>query len=351
MKVCIVCPYDVGYRGGVQAHVFGLATALNKDGHDICVMAPGEPVEPLDSSIAFVSLGSSFRFPANGSMAPVGVDPRMVFRMELELDRSDVVHIHEPLLPASIAACLRIPKSTKKVATFHAARSSSPPWLKLIGNVLKGVTSRFDTNLAVSESAAETARQIAGVKCEIVPNGVDTQAFATAEPDDFVSSFPSTVLFVGRPEKRKGLDAVLEAFKSLRSDDAHLVLIPGSPQSQTPLADRVHHLGDVSDQRKQAVFAAAHVAVFPATGSESFGIVLIEALAAGCHVVASDIAGYRSAGGDAVSWIKPGDLTALVQAIEEKLKTPRHSNLQQRLNQAQLYDWQSISKLTASYYN
>ncbi len=320
-------PYSVSLFGGVQAQVLGLARALRSRGVDARVIAPcdGPPPEP-----GVVTVGPSTRLPSNGSVAPVAAG-RAVARRTLEALRTfapDVVHLHEPLAPGANHAALvgtRIPA----VGTFHSARAGRNGWYETLRSPLRPMVRRLTVCTAVSEEAERQVTLSFGIHCEILPNGVDVPAFAHAE------RWPTTrpaILFVGRHEPRKGLAVLLDAFAGLERD-AVLWVVGDGPQHSGLRAKRqpgVEWLGRVSEEEKRARLRAATLACFPALDGESFGIVLLEAMAAGTAVVASDITGYRDvarAEREAVL-VPPGDVGALRLALRGLLDDPvRRSQL------------------------
>ncbi len=320
MRVTLVCPYSLTAVGGVQQQVLGLAEALAAAGEDVTVLAPTGP-GPLDPpasrDVGVVYVGRSLAVPANGSRAPIALSPGSGLRTveALRRLRPEVVHVHEPLAPAvGLAAALAHVAPT--VATFHRAgvgvgyRAAAP--------IARLVVRRLDACAAVSEPARDTLSAVLGYDagCEVVWNAVDLERFARAEP--WPTSRPS-VLFLGRHEQRKGLDVLLEAFSTVPGEVS--LVVAGSGPLTASLRrryagdDRIEWCGAVSEDQKARRLAAARLLVAPSRGGESFGLVLLEAMAAGAAVVASDLPGYRSAGGDAACYVTPGDSETLAAAI------------------------------------
>lgn len=358
MRIALVSPYSFLRPGGVQEHVRGLARALVGLGHEVTVFAPElRGPDAVPPGVIGISLGGAVNVPANGSVAPLGLDPRMLVRFDLGLDPADVVHVHEPLLPASAGAVLRSPKPTGVVGTFHAAADRSVPYA--IGRLLaRPVVRRLGATTAVSPAAAKLARKYLKVDPSIVHNGVDAEAFAKAEPDPWMRSLGRTVLFVGRPEKRKGFDTALAAFmtEGARRDDVHFVCVPAGPDTFGPLPGRlrgrVHGLGPVPRQRLLSLFRAADVLLVPSTGGESFGLVVVEGLAAGAAVLAGDIPGYRYAAGDAAVYATPGELgewrALLARALDDE---EWRADLAARgPGRAARYDWPVVARQTLAVY-
>lgn len=354
MHVAIVCPYSMSRPGGVQEHVRGLGRALHALGHRVTVFAP-EPSD-LPHGVAAVSLGRAFGIPANGSVAPLGLDPRMLVRFDLGLDPADVIHIHEPFLPAGLGALYRAPDGVPVIGTFHAAADRFLPYAAA-RPLLRRAARRLAGATAVSPAAAALVRRYVPVEPRIVPNGVDAAGFAAAEPDRWARALGRVVLFVGRPETRKGFDVAVRAFVGAAAsiDDVHLVCVgPESPPDilATGAAERVHCLGRVPPDRLRSLYRAADVLVAPSLGGESFGLIVLEGLAAGCAVLASDLPGYRFAGGDAAAYAPAGEVPGWREALRTLLTTETHREAMARLGPARAaaFDWARIAERTLDVY-
>ncbi len=321
MKVAIVSPYDLAVPGGVQAHVEHLAAALRQLGDQVTVLGPDRSV-----NVSF-----------NGSVAPIGLLPGAGRRLEKRLRAlaPDVIHVHEPLVPWVGVAAARS-RSAPTVGTFHAwsDRDRAYRLARPLGRrILKGL----DAALAVSPAAAEYHAGALGVARErfaIVPNGVVVDRFAGAQPrEDVADPLRPTLLFVGRLEPRKGLVTLIEAFVSLKEQHPEVRLVVVGEGSERQRCERllparwrddVAFLGRVDDAALAGVYAAADIYVSPALGGESFGIVLLEAMAAGRAIVASDMPGYRSVVSDGVEGrlVPPRDPAALAVALAAYLDDP-----------------------------
>lgn len=325
MKVALVSPYSLTVPGGVQGQVLGLARALRDADVDVRVIGPcdGPPPEPGVSSV-----GRSIRLAANGSVAPIAPSPAAAARTlaTLRAERPDIVHLHEPLVPGpSLTAMLG--SGTPLVGTFHA--SGHAPAYAYMGPVLRLVARRLAVRVAVSDEARDMARRHLGGKWRIVGNGVDADRIAGAAPWPEVPAGPSgqkgapVVLFVGRHEPRKGLAVLLDAFAKL-SDKATLWVVGDGPETDALRARNVagvEWLGRVDDAELAARMRAASVVCAPSLRGESFGVVLLEAMAAGAVVVASDIDGYRDVARDGKEAIlvPPGDSVALSKGLLQAL--------------------------------
>ena len=318
MRIGLVCPYSLTLPGGVQNQVLGLARTMRELGHDVRVLGPCDGPPP-DSGVT--PLGDSIPTAANGSMAPIAPDPSAQLRTirALRDERFDVVHLHEPLAPGVTHTAL-VFKAQPLVGTFHAAGEIAA--YKWMSPLARWALAKLDLRFAVSNDAMEMARRNVGGTYELVFNGVELGPYAKAEP--YPSQGP-TIFFLGRHEPRKGLAVLLEAMQEL---PAGVRLWVGSDGPETTALrqqyagdPRIEWLGRISDREKVARLMAADVFCAPSLGGESFGVVLIEAMAASTAVVASDLPGYANvarAGRDALL-VPPGDPVALAGALRSVL--------------------------------
>ncbi|HEY7106866.1 MAG TPA: glycosyltransferase family 4 protein [Acidimicrobiia bacterium] len=311
-------PYSLSLFGGVQAQVLGLARALRSRGVDARVIAPcdGPPPEP-----GVTSIGPSTRVPSNGSVAPLATG-RAVAARTIEAIRTfepDVLHLHEPFSPGANHAAL-VGTAVPVVGTFHSARPGRNPWYQTFRSPLKGLLRRLTISTAVSEQAARQIALSFDTECEILPNGVDIDQFAKG---DTVDSERPAVCFIGRLEPRKGVAQLLDAFARL--DREAVLWVAGDGPELARLRARdvrdVEWLGRISQEEKAMRLRSATVACFPAIDGESFGIVLLEAMAAGAPVVASDIDGYRDVArdGQEAILVEPKDPEGLADALRTVL--------------------------------
>jgi len=318
--VAVVSPYSLSLPGGVQGQVLALARALRGLGHTVRVLGPcdGPPPEP-----GVTPLGSSVPTSANGSVAPIAPDPSCALRTiaALRTERFDVVHLHEPLAPGPALTSLVLAPSPI-VGTFHAAGASAAyRWLRPLTCWL---AQRLTVRCAVSEDARSLAAAALGGEYVMVNNGIEVEAFAKATP--WPTDGP-TVLFVSRHESRKGLEVLLAALDRLPSDVRLWVASdgPDTPRLKAATAGdpRVEWLGRVDDEEKARRLRGADVLCAPSLHGESFGMVLLEGMAAQTPVVASDIPGYRRVAGrgpgEAALLVRPGDAAALAGALERVL--------------------------------
>jgi phosphatidylinositol alpha-mannosyltransferase len=324
----MVCPYSLSRPGGVQGQAIGLARALAHRDVGVTVFAPLDAVSHAPSDIDLVVTGRSVSLPANGSVAPVTLSMRAVryARRMLVSGDFDVVHVHEPFTPGVPYGLLLGRGIPPVVATFH--RSGPSVFYRTLRPITRKLSGRFAVQCAVSEAASATASRALGGTVDIVFNGVEVDLYQHVDP--WPSDRP-TVLFLGRHEERKGLHSLLEAAAKLedvtgahpgdgRGGRPRLWIAGDGPQTS---ALRRHHpdsadiewLGVLSEEEKIRRLAAADVLCAPSLGGESFGMVLLEGMAARTVVVASDIDGYRAAAGRLAVLVPPGDAGALADAL------------------------------------
>jgi phosphatidyl-myo-inositol alpha-mannosyltransferase len=318
LRIGLVCPYSLSLPGGVQSQILGLARELRRQGHETRVLGPcdGPPPE------SFVTpLGNSLPTAANGSIAPLAPDASAALRTirALNDEAFDVVHVHEPLAPGPpMTTVLMHPAPV--VGTFHAAGRSSS--YQIFGWYVRWVSERIDRKVVVSKDALELVRSSIPGEYDILFNGVEVDEIASTPPTP--TTHP-TIFFCGRHEERKGLAVLLEAFQSMPSD-VRLWIASDGPDTARLRAEygidaRISWLGRISDPEKFARLRGAEVLCAPSLHGESFGVVLIEAMAAGTAVVASGLDGYRNVATDGVDalLVPPGDVDALADGLRAVL--------------------------------
>jgi phosphatidyl-myo-inositol alpha-mannosyltransferase len=334
LRVGMVCPYSLDVHGGVQAHVVGLAGALERLEHTVSVLAPVADGTPVPRFVT--SAGRSLSVPYNGSVARVSFGPLSYARAKRWLAEHtfDVLHLHEPTtLSLSVLALLAAEGPI--VATFHTSTERSRA-LAAFGGVLQPLMEKVTARIAVSPHARRVQVEHLGGDAVEIPNGVDVGAFARGP---LLPGYPrpGTVGFLGRfDEPRKGMAVLLAAVRRLapsRPDLRVLVLGRGDRaellRQAGPVADRLDVLGAVDDATKATALRSVDVFCAPNLRGESFGIVLTEAMAAGAPVLASDLAAFRAVlgdpahGGSAAGVLFPsGDADALAGALAALLDDP-----------------------------
>lgn len=321
MRVGLVCPYSLTIPGGVQGQVMGLARSLRQQGHEVRVLGPCDGPPP-DAGVT--PLGRSVPTAANGSVAPLAPDPSAQLRTIRALgdEEFEILHLHEPLAPGPTITTL-IFGEAPKVGTFHAAGQSAA--YRYLGWGLKRLARRLDHRCAVSPDAVSLAESGLGGSYELLFNAVEVERFAEgpAHPTD-----RPTIFFLGRHEPRKGLEVLLEAMSDL---PAGLRLWVGGDGPQTSELrerfahdDRIEWLGRITDDEREARMRGCTVYCSPSVRGESFGMVLLEAMASGCSLVASDLDGHRNVATDGVdALLAPvGDAAGLAKALRRVLDDP-----------------------------
>jgi phosphatidylinositol alpha-mannosyltransferase len=320
VRVCIVTPYDLSHDGGVNRHVVSLARALGQQGHEARVVGPASGAVPDGCD----ALPGVIRVPFNGSVARIGllVSPRAT-RTYLAANAFDVIHVHEPVVPGPGRHALRYARAPV-VATFHAAAEHENPLQRLARRLASTGLPRITRAIAVSREAKRFARTVYRGSTAVIPNGVDLSRFAAL--DNLAGRAPRPqgpleALFVGRfGESRKGLSVLLDALALLagRGLPVRLAVVGDGPvERYAARAARlgVTFLGRLPDVELAARYARSDVFCAPSLGGESFGMVLVEAMASGCPVVASALPGYAEAARGAALLAAVGDAPALADAL------------------------------------
>lgn len=318
VRIGVVCPYSLSLPGGVQGQVLGLARSLRVIGHDVRVLAPCDGPPP-DAGVT--PLGRSVPTAANGSVAPLAPDPSAQLRTirALRDEAFDLVHIHEPIAPGP-SMTATIFADAPKVGTFHAAGESAG--YRVMGWALRGLASRLDHRVAVSPDAMALAQRALRGDYELLFNGIEVDRFARGPAHPTTAP---TIFFLGRHEPRKGLEVLLAALADLPADLR--VWVGGDGPQTDELRARYGHdarvewLGRIDDDERSARMRGCTVYCSPSVRGESFGMVLLEAMAAGCALVASDLDGHRNVATDGVdALLAPvGDAEALAKALSRVL--------------------------------
>lgn len=266
-------------------------------------------------------LGNSLPTSANGSVAPVAPDPSAALRTirALNDEAFDVIHLHEPIVPGPTATSLLL-QLAPTVGTFHAAGDSTS--YRVLNRTARWAADHLTTRVAVSEAARELAHRYLGGEYRILFNGIETERFRRAH---LTRETSPTILFCGRYEPRKGLEVLLEAMQHLSADVSLWVASEGVGLSELEHRyghdRRIHWLGRITDSEKIDRLNRATAFCAPSLHGESFGIVLLEAMAAGAALVASEIDGYRQvATADVDSLlVEPGNAVSLAKALARVL--------------------------------
>jgi phosphatidylinositol alpha-mannosyltransferase len=365
MKIALVSPYDLSVPGGVNSHIHHLSDHFTAVGHDVRLIAPASDLSKVRPNSIVVGRPASI--PAGGSIARMSMSPRLANPVKriLEEEHFDVVHVHEPLVSFMTIQFLRFSNAIN-VATFHAARESGARLYTYTRRLLKGAFRRLDGKIAVSQAAASLIQPHFPGYYNIIPNGVSVEHFATPLPriselDDGMFN----ILSVGRLEKRKGQRYLLRAFarvKALRPE-ARLVLVGGYGERALRAYERwvrdnglrdVVFAGYVSDADLPRYHQTADVFCAPNTGNESQGIVLLEAMAAGCPVIASNIEGFAGVithGVDGIL-VRPKDSDAIAEALFEAMDDRERLReiAAKGSERAQFFSWDRVAQRVLSYY-
>ncbi|MGV9680838.1 glycosyltransferase family 4 protein [Nocardia sp. NPDC003482] len=354
MKIGMVCPYSFDVPGGVQSHVVELAQVLIERGHRVSVLAPAADDTALPDFV--VSAGKAVPIPYNGSVARLSFGPTAYTRIRRWITDNDfdVLHIHEPNAPSLSMLALKIADGPI-VATFHTSTTKSLV-LSTFQGVLRPYHEKILGRIAVSELARRWQVEALGSDAVEIPNGVDVPAFAHAPLLDGYPRDGGTVLFLGRyDEPRKGMSVLLGALPEVvrRNPDVRILIVGRGDEERLhrdagPHARNLRFLGQVSDAEKASAMRSADLYCAPNLGGESFGIVLVEAMAAGTAVVASELDAFRRVlrDGTAGMLVPVGDSHALARALNDLLAHPdKRAELVRAANQVVgEYDWPVVAE-------
>ncbi len=365
MKIALVSPYDFSYPGGVTNHITHLYQNFRELGHEVRIIAPSSDPAASAANPDIIVCGRPVSIPANGSIARIALSLRLSKQVKevLERERFDVVHLHEPLVPMLPITVLRF-STAANVATFHTAHDRSLPYL-YARRILKRWHRVLDGKIAVSVAAEAFISQYFPGYYNIIPNGIDLEHFSPEVPPlPEYADGKLNILFVGRFEKRKGLRYLVRAFARIKAEMPNTRLIIVGPDGglrdgyersirKAGLQDVVF-AGYVSSEMLPRYYRSAHVFCAPNTGQESQGIILLEALASGTPVVASNIDGFATVitHGEEGLLVPPQDDQKLAMALVHVLADAglrTHLGTQGLLT-AQTYSWKRIAQRLLSYY-
>lgn len=372
MKIALVSPYDFAFPGGVTNHICALEREFTKMGHQVRVIAPAsQAASSIDDKL--IPIGKPRPVPTSGSIARVTLSPWLSSRIKAVLEREnfDIIHLHEPLMPMLCTTVLRLSKAAN-IGTFHASSVQSSYQFMgynfgrpLSTALLRRWFRRLDGKIAVSEPAMNYVSKYFDGYYNIVPNGIDLEHFSPdVSPLDKFRDGKINILFVGRLEKRKGLNYLLKAYRRVKAEfpESRLIIVgPGTrlrhkyekEVMQCRLKDVVF-VGYASYDDLPRYYRTADIFCAPATGWESFGMVLLEAMAVGTPIVASNIEGYASVVTHGVEGllVPPKDEEKLAQALlslmsDEALR--KQMGARGKLK-AQDYGWERIARRVLAYY-
>jgi phosphatidylinositol alpha-mannosyltransferase len=366
MKIALVSPYDFAYPGGVTNHISSLEHYLTKMGHKVKVIAPASKVVSIFGD-RFIPVGKPRPVPSSGSIARVTISLRLapIIKAILDEEKFDIIHLHEPLCPMLCTTVLRL-SQTANVGTFHAYGAIGYSLVKPLNTILlKRWFCKLHGKIAVSKPAMELVNKHFPGDYTIIPNGVDLDCFSSGvSPIDEFGDGKINILFVGRLEKRKGLDYLLEAHKHIKQEipNSRLIVVGPGTRLRNKYEKRVARnglkdvvfVGCVSHDELPRYYNTADIVCAPATGKESFGIVLLEAMALGKPVVASNIDGYASimTHGAEGLLVPPKDKKALAQALLSLMESKslrQQMGARGRLTAAE-YDWKRVVQRVLDYY-
>ena len=353
MRIGMVCPYSFDVHGGVQAHVLQLAEVMRERGHEVSVLAPFSPHVELPDYV--VSGGKAVPIPYNGSVARLRFGPatHRLVKKWIAAGDFDVLHLHEPNAPSLSLLALMIAEGPI-VATFHTSTTKSLA-LGVFQSLLRPYNEKIVGRIAVSDLARRWQIEALGSDAVQIPNGVDVASFVSAAPLPGYPRPGRTVLFLGRfDEPRKGMAVLLEALPALASQfpDVEILIVGRGDEDDLregagEHAGHLRFLGQVDDAEKASALRSADVYCAPNTGGESFGIVLVEALAAGVPVVASDLDAFRRVllDGEAGRLVPVEDAAALAEALIAVLgdATLRAGYIRAGTEAVSRYDWSVVA--------
>ncbi len=365
MKIALVSPYDLAVAGGVNSHVFNLAKHFVELGHDVRTIGPISDLNKLSEDA--IAIGRPMSISAGGSIARMTMAPRLAkpIRRVLREEAFDVVHVHEPLVSFLPIQFLRFSDAVN-VGTFHAARDNPARLYIYTRRILKSCFRRLDGKIAVSPAAMHLVQPHFPGYYNVIPNGVDVERFsAEYAPLPELDDGKVNILFVGRLEKRKGLRYLLRAFAQVKAQrpDTRLIVVGAYDGRQrrgyerwvreTGLEDVVF-AGFAPLEALPRYHASSHIFCAPNTGNESQGIILLEAMAAGLPVVASNIEGFAAVLTEGVegSLVRPKDSEPLAEALTRLAGDAelRHDMGERGRERAQHFSWERVSRRVLSYY-
>ena len=362
MRVGLVCPYAWDTPGGVAAHIDDLRLALMRLGHEAIILAPAEDEDALPDYVT--SGGKPISISSNGSVAKINFGPVATARARRWVKESelDILHVHEPAGPTLGLLSVWVSEGPI-VATWHASLESSRRELNAMAPMVRSAMEKIRARIAVSEYARRSLVEYTGGDAVLIPNGVDCSLYAGDEPLPGHRRAQDTLMFLGRiDEPRKGLPILLAALPRVAAAIPDVTLLVAGPgevaavraELDPAIADRVEFLGLVSQEDKARALHSADIYVAPNTGGESFGIILLEAMAAGAPVVASDIEAFQRVLDEGRAGVHFGseDADDLAEKLIELLGDPDRRDALRAAGMARAaeFDWSSVAKRVLEVY-
>ena len=368
MKIALVSPYDVAYPGGVANHIMALEKHLTRMGHEVRVIAPASKEVPSLGD-RFIPIGTPRPVPIGGSTVRISLSFRLASKIKevLAREKFDIIHLHEPFMLMLCSAMLRF-SGGANIGTFHATKGRPGyNWGWPISRILlKRRVKKLCGKIAVSRPAMEFASKYVPGGYDIIPNGIDLEHFSPDVP--IIEGFSDdklNILFVGRLEKRKGLSYLIRAYRQVKRQipDSRLIIVGPGTRLRKKLEKQVREfsledvvfVGSVSDDELPRYYKTADIFCAPATGQESFGIVLLEAMALGKPIVASNIDGYANVmtHGKEGLLVPPKEVKALSRALLTLMgdESLRWEMGERGMLTARNYSWERVAQMVAAFYN
>lgn len=367
MKIALVSPYDFAVPGGVGRHITNLEKRFTQMGHEVKVIAPTSK-RVSEFGNRFIRIGTPFAIPASDSIIRISISLHLApsIKEVLEREKFNIIHLHEPFMPMLCSAVLRF-SNTVNVGTFHAAQGKPGyNWGRPISTwMLSQRARKLHGYIAVSKAAMEYVRQYVPTEYKIIPNGIDTHHFRPdVEPMEQYMDGKLNIVFMGRLEFRKGLNYLLKAYLEIKQQMPNTRLIVCGPGTRlrkryekwvarNRLEDVVF-TGIVSHEEQPRYYRTADIFCAPNTSKESFGLILLEAMATGRPVVATNIEGFASVvtNGEDGLLVPPMNNKALAESLLTLLndKQQREQMGQKGIITAQKYDWEGIANRILDFY-
>ena len=361
MKIALVSPYDFAYPGGVVNHITALERQFTRMGHDVRVIAPASKVVP-DFGERFIPIGKPRSVPVSGSIARITISLRLASKIKevLEREKFDIIHLHEPVMPMLCSAVLRFSKAPA-IGTFHACAGRPGYYFgwPISAIMIRRRTPKLIRKICVSVAAMRYTQKWVHGNYEIIPNGIDLDLFSPGVlPFSEFKDGKLNILFVGRLESRKGLIYLLKAYRSIKCDirDSRLIIVGPGKRLRNKYEkwvknnglDDVVFVGYASQEDLPRYYQTADIFCAPANGRESFGIVLLEAMAMGKPIVATSIEGYRCVLTNGVEGIMvpPKNNKQIAKALMRLISNPalRRKMGENGRQKAQQYGWKRIAR-------